>query len=186
MTHFKRAISLDILDIPASRTSHLALEARQPVRLPAHALRSAAAHGIRDSVAAPPGAIPARGSSGHRTRAGGIRGRGERMADPAFPRALNQRLFADTRHVIRKVGPPHAAETTLREGEGSCRDLAVPFSSACRAVGLAARFVSGYNAIPLCRRMATCTRGRKSTWKAPAGAATIRRALSQWRPRTWP
>jgi hypothetical protein len=30
------------------------------------------------------------------------------------------------------------------EGEGSCSDLAVQFSSACRAVGLATRFVSAY------------------------------------------
>ena len=61
-----------------------------------------------------------------------------------FLSALNQRLFAVTRQVIREIGAPHAAETTLREQEGSCRDLAVLFCSACRAVGLAARFVSGY------------------------------------------
>ncbi len=61
-----------------------------------------------------------------------------------FLSALNQRLFADTRQVVRAVGAPHAAETTLRDQEGSCRDLAVLFCSACRALGLAARFVSGY------------------------------------------
>jgi transglutaminase-like putative cysteine protease len=61
-----------------------------------------------------------------------------------FLSALNQRLFAVTRQVIREIGAPHAAETTLRDQEGSCRDLAVLFCSACRAVGLAARFVSGY------------------------------------------
>ena len=61
-----------------------------------------------------------------------------------FLSALNQRLFATTRQVIRATGEPHAAETTLRDQEGSCRDLAVLFCSACRALGLAARFVSGY------------------------------------------
>jgi transglutaminase-like putative cysteine protease len=61
-----------------------------------------------------------------------------------FLNALNQRLFDRTRQVVRAVGAPHAAETTLREQEGSCRDLAVLFCAACRAVGLAARFVSGY------------------------------------------
>jgi transglutaminase-like putative cysteine protease len=61
-----------------------------------------------------------------------------------FLSALNQRLFATTRQVIREVGAPHAAETTLRDQEGSCRDLAVLFCDACRALGLAARFVSGY------------------------------------------
>jgi transglutaminase-like putative cysteine protease len=61
-----------------------------------------------------------------------------------FLSALNQRLFAATRQVIREVGAPLAAETTLRDHVGSCRDLAVLFCSACRALGLAARFVSGY------------------------------------------
>ena len=61
-----------------------------------------------------------------------------------FLSALNQRLFAATRQVIRETGAPHAAETTLRDREGSCRDLAVLFCAACRALGLAARFVSGY------------------------------------------
>jgi transglutaminase-like putative cysteine protease len=62
----------------------------------------------------------------------------------AFLAALNQRLFASTRQIIREVGAPHAAETTLRDQEGSCRDLAVLFCSSCRALGLVARFVSGY------------------------------------------
>jgi transglutaminase-like putative cysteine protease len=61
-----------------------------------------------------------------------------------FLSALNQRLFATTRQVIREVGAPHAAETTLRGQEGSCRDLAVLFCAVCRALGVAARFVSGY------------------------------------------
>jgi transglutaminase-like putative cysteine protease len=61
-----------------------------------------------------------------------------------FLSALNQRLFAGTRQVTREVGAPHAAEATLRDGEGSCRDVAVLFCAACRALGLAARFVSGY------------------------------------------
>jgi transglutaminase-like putative cysteine protease len=61
-----------------------------------------------------------------------------------FLAALNQRLFATTRQVIRETGAPHAAETTLHDQEGSCRDLAVLFCAACRALGLAARFVSGY------------------------------------------
>ena len=53
-------------------------------------------------------------------------------------------MFATTRHMIREVGPPQPAESTLRDRAGSCRDLAVLFCAACRAVGLAARFVSGY------------------------------------------
>lgn len=61
-----------------------------------------------------------------------------------FLNALNQRLFATTRQIIREVGAPHPAEQTLAEQQGSCRDLSVLFCAACRAVGIAARFVSGY------------------------------------------
>ena len=53
-----------------------------------------------------------------------------------FLSALNQRLFAS-----HAAGDPRRwahltpAETTLRDQEGSCRDLAVLFCAACRAVG---------------------------------------------------
>jgi len=61
-----------------------------------------------------------------------------------FLAALNQRLFDGWRHTIRPHGDPHPAETTLEVREGSCRDMAVLFCDACRALGLASRFVSGY------------------------------------------
>jgi transglutaminase-like putative cysteine protease len=61
-----------------------------------------------------------------------------------FLTALNRRLFEAFRHVIRDDGPANPPEVTLREREGTCRDLAVLFCSACRSVGIAARFVSGY------------------------------------------
>jgi len=61
-----------------------------------------------------------------------------------FLTALNRRLFDTFRHVIRDDGPPNPPEGTLRDQEGSCRDLAVLFCSACRTLGIAARFVSGY------------------------------------------
>ena len=68
-----------------------------------------------------------------------------RESDPmAFLTALNGGLFRNFRHVVRENGPAHPPEVTLREGAGSCRDLAVLFCAACRARGLAARFVSGY------------------------------------------
>jgi transglutaminase-like putative cysteine protease len=47
---------------------------------------------------------------------------------------------------IRPEGAPLPAEVTLAKRSGSCRDLAVLFVEACRVVGLAARFVSGYQA----------------------------------------
>ena len=61
-----------------------------------------------------------------------------------FLNALNQRLAGQFRYVERENGPPHEAEVTLKTREGSCRDLSVLFCQAARAMGLAARFVSGY------------------------------------------
>ena len=61
-----------------------------------------------------------------------------------FLTALNRRLFDTFRHVVRDDGPSNPPEVTLRDQEGSCRDLAVLFCSACRTLGIAARFVSGY------------------------------------------
>jgi transglutaminase-like putative cysteine protease len=49
--------------------------------------------------------------------------------------------------IIRPNGDPFPAEMTLQARQGSCRDLAVLFMEACRYVGLAARFVSGYQAL---------------------------------------
>lgn len=59
---------------------------------------------------------------------------------------LNLRLHHDVQREIRDTGAPHAPEETLRRCRGACRDLAVLFVAACRSQGLAARFVSGYQA----------------------------------------
>jgi transglutaminase-like putative cysteine protease len=61
-----------------------------------------------------------------------------------FLAVLNQRLFEGWRPMVRPEGEPYPAEETLAAREGSCRDLAVLFCEACRAMGFAARFVSGY------------------------------------------
>jgi transglutaminase-like putative cysteine protease len=62
----------------------------------------------------------------------------------SFLATLNTQLFGTCRQVIRPVGPPLPSEATLRLQEGSCRDLAVLFCDLCRVMGIAARFVSGY------------------------------------------
>jgi len=62
----------------------------------------------------------------------------------AFLTALNRSLFEAFRHVVRDDGPPHPPGVTLRSREASCRDLALLFCAACRSMGIAARFVSGY------------------------------------------
>jgi len=61
-----------------------------------------------------------------------------------FLTLLCRRIQKMCRSVIRQEGPPRPAAVTLENREGACRDLAVLFIEACRCVGLAARFVSGY------------------------------------------
>lgn len=62
-----------------------------------------------------------------------------------FLTALNRTLYDNFRHVVRDIGPPHPPDVTIRSREASCRDLAALFCAACRSLGLAARFVSGYD-----------------------------------------
>ena len=62
----------------------------------------------------------------------------------AFLLALSRKIFESCRQIIRPEGAPWPPEQTLGRQEGSCRDLAVLFCDACRAMGIAGRFVSGY------------------------------------------
>jgi transglutaminase-like putative cysteine protease len=61
-----------------------------------------------------------------------------------FLTALNRQIFQNFQPVIRPYGPPWPSDQTLSTQEGSCRDLAVLFCDVCRVMGVAARFVSGY------------------------------------------
>lgn len=63
----------------------------------------------------------------------------------AYLGELNQRLYQDCKQTIRETGDPLPGGITWNQKLGSCRDIAIVFIEACRAVGLAARFVSGYN-----------------------------------------
>ena len=63
-----------------------------------------------------------------------------------FLGVLNRRLFEGFRHEVRDAGPPRPPEVTLGLQAGTCRDLAVLFAAAARAVGIPTRFVSGYEA----------------------------------------
>ena len=62
----------------------------------------------------------------------------------AFLSALTQHLYQNCQYLTREQGDPWPAGVTWRRRQGSCRDLVVLWMEACRAVGLAARFVSGY------------------------------------------
>jgi transglutaminase-like putative cysteine protease len=62
----------------------------------------------------------------------------------AFLDQLTRTLFTRTRQELRQTGDAQPAASTLASWLGSCRDLSVLCMSACRCVGLASRFTSGY------------------------------------------
>lgn len=69
----------------------------------------------------------------------------EVSGDPIqFLTLLNQRIYKSCAYVIRETGVPQLPGITWSTKSGSCRDYAVLFMEVCRAIGLAARFVSGY------------------------------------------
>jgi transglutaminase-like putative cysteine protease len=61
-----------------------------------------------------------------------------------FLSQLNQRIYETCQYIFRENGDPLPPGITWRQQGGSCRDLTVLFMEICRSVGLAARFVSGY------------------------------------------
>jgi len=63
-----------------------------------------------------------------------------------FLAALARRLHEGWRQVVRPESDPWPAAVTMAERQGACRDLAVLYLDACRALGLGGRFVSGYHA----------------------------------------
>ncbi len=62
----------------------------------------------------------------------------------SFLTELSQQLYQSCRQVIRETGEPFPPGLTWSKRSGSCRDFTVLFIEVCRAIGLAARFVSGY------------------------------------------
>lgn len=62
----------------------------------------------------------------------------------SFPFTLARHIHRTFTVEVRLGGAPLRAEETVAAGRGACRDLAVLFVECCRAMGLAARFVSGY------------------------------------------
>lgn len=57
---------------------------------------------------------------------------------------LTRRIYETIQYIERPDGDPWNPATTLSQGLGACRDLAVLQMDSLRAVGLPARFVSGY------------------------------------------
>jgi len=58
--------------------------------------------------------------------------------------ALCRRVFTSVRYLRRLEKGVQTPAETLTRGSGSCRDLATLFMEAARAMGVAARFASGY------------------------------------------
>lgn len=61
-----------------------------------------------------------------------------------FLSELNQQIYDNCKYLIRDTGEPLPPGITWSKRMGSCRDFTVLFMAVCRAMGLAARFVSGY------------------------------------------
>ncbi|MGB3298192.1 MAG: transglutaminase family protein [Phormidesmis sp.] len=61
-----------------------------------------------------------------------------------FLTRLTQLIPQQCAYQQRLEGLPYPAAVTLAKQSGTCRDFTVVFMAVCRAVGLAARFVSGY------------------------------------------
>lgn len=57
---------------------------------------------------------------------------------------LNKTIASDFKYTAREEPGVQSPQQTIAIGSGSCRDLAVLFIEACRVLGLASRFVSGY------------------------------------------
>jgi len=62
-----------------------------------------------------------------------------------FLSGLVSHIFNHFKRRERKDGDPWPPEKTIEQGRGACRDLAWLFIAACRSLGLASRFVSGYH-----------------------------------------
>jgi transglutaminase-like putative cysteine protease len=62
----------------------------------------------------------------------------------AFFECLCSDLYTNTDRQLRLEGAAQNATETLASRRGACRDLTVLFLAVCRALGVAGRFVSGY------------------------------------------
>lgn len=62
----------------------------------------------------------------------------------SFLFTLNQKIYQNCQYITRENGAPWPAGITWVKKQGSCRDFVVLFMEVCKIMGLASRFVSGY------------------------------------------
>jgi transglutaminase-like putative cysteine protease len=82
---------------------------------------------------------------------------------------LSQGIYHGFRYRRREAKGIQQPVETLRLGHGSCRDFAMLMIEAGRSLGLAARFASGYLAVPLDdpEEPSSLARGSTHAWAAP-------------------
>ena len=61
---------------------------------------------------------------------------------------INKAITQQIKYKLREAPGVQSPATTLSTKTGSCRDMATLFIEACRHLGLAARFISGYQYVP--------------------------------------
>jgi transglutaminase-like putative cysteine protease len=69
---------------------------------------------------------------------------GQAIETHALLEEMNKAIVSDFRYEMREAPGVQNPTVTLASGSGSCRDFAAFFIEACRYLGFAARFVSGY------------------------------------------
>jgi transglutaminase-like putative cysteine protease len=70
---------------------------------------------------------------------------------------LSRTIAGQFAYTVREEQGVQSPAQTLNWGRGSCRDFAALFIEACRYLGLASRFVSGYSHLPASEHWSTTT-----------------------------
>lgn len=73
---------------------------------------------------------------------------GQKLETYVLLDSINKAITEQIEYKIREEPGVQSPGTTLAKKSGSCRDMATLFIEACRQIGLAARFVSGYQHTP--------------------------------------
>lgn len=74
---------------------------------------------------------------------------GQKLETYVLLDSINKAIAEHIEYRVREEPGVQSPQTTLTQTTGSCRDMATLFIEACREIGLAARFVSGYLHAPV-------------------------------------